>query len=71
MIQDLEEIMIGQLKHYKKVNGTLPKKLLYYRDGVSEGQFSQVSTHDYHFCSYVQWNDIHIRSMFLFLLLLN
>lgn len=44
MIEELQEIMVVQLKHYKKLNNNqLPRKILYYRDGVSEGQFTAVS----------------------------
>ena len=43
MIENLHEIMIEQLKHFKNVNKLLPRRILYYRDGVSEGQFRQVS----------------------------
>lgn len=43
MIIDLENILAEQLLFYKKTNGNLPAKIMYYRDGVSEGQFPQVS----------------------------
>lgn len=42
MIEDFENIIRDQLNFYKKKNGYLPTKLLYYRDGVSEGQFTEV-----------------------------
>lgn len=42
MIQDLENILFDQLDLYKQKNGKLPAKLMYYRDGVSDGQFGQV-----------------------------
>jgi eukaryotic translation initiation factor 2C len=42
MIEGLEEIMVEQLKHFRAKNRILPHRILYYRDGVSEGQFSQV-----------------------------
>ena len=44
MIEDLENILTDQLQFYKSKNGTLPKKIMYYRDGVSDGQFSAVSS---------------------------
>lgn len=43
MIQDLENILVEQLNLYKQRNGSLPEKLMYYRDGVSDGQFGQVN----------------------------
>lgn len=41
-IQEFQVIIEEQLKFYKKENKSLPTKLIYYRDGVSEGQFQQV-----------------------------
>jgi eukaryotic translation initiation factor 2C len=42
MIVDLQNILTEHLKFYKQKNGRLPGKIMYYRDGVSEGQFSEV-----------------------------
>lgn len=43
MIEDFKTIMKEHLEFYKKKNnGNLPQKILYYRDGVSEGQFDQI-----------------------------
>lgn len=43
MIHGLEAIMQTMLNNYKnKNNQQLPEMILYYRDGVSDGQFSQV-----------------------------
>lgn len=42
MIQDLETIVKYMLSYYKAQNNQLPETILYYRDGVSDGQFSQV-----------------------------
>lgn len=42
IIEDFKTIIKKQLEQYKKKNGVLPEKILYYRDGVSEGQFNQV-----------------------------
>lgn len=43
MIKDFKEIMMKQLKYYKEQNqGRLPTNILYYRDGVSEGQFKEL-----------------------------
>lgn len=44
MIQDLEEVMCRHLNHFRKMTGgRLPLRIMYYRDGVSEGQFNAVS----------------------------
>ncbi|KAG5871893.1 hypothetical protein JTB14_033125 [Gonioctena quinquepunctata] len=43
IIEDLEAITLEQLNYYKKMNnGLKPEKILFFRDGVSEGQFDQV-----------------------------
>lgn len=42
MIEDFKAIIFEHLKVYKEKNKTLPDKIFYYRDGVSEGQFDQV-----------------------------
>lgn len=42
MIIDLANVMKEQLEFYIKKNGHEPQKIIYYRDGVSEGQFQQV-----------------------------
>jgi eukaryotic translation initiation factor 2C len=39
MIEDLENILVEQLRFYGVKNKKLPGKIMYYRDGVSEGQF--------------------------------
>lgn len=40
---DFQSIMKEHLEYFRKKNGgVLPEKILYYRDGVSEGQFDQV-----------------------------
>ncbi|CAI2189936.1 18841_t:CDS:10, partial [Funneliformis geosporum] len=38
-IEKLEEMVIDLLKTYKAKNECLPNRILFYRDGVSEGQF--------------------------------
>lgn len=42
MIVDFEDIMVDHLKIYKERLRKLPDKIYVFRDGVSEGQFSQV-----------------------------
>ncbi|XP_031370648.1 protein argonaute-2 isoform X1 [Apis dorsata] len=42
IIQDLEEIMIIQLKYFYTTTRQKPQKLIFYRDGVSEGQLTQI-----------------------------
>lgn len=42
MIVDLANILTEQLKFYRAKNGNLPSKIMYYRDGVSDGQFAEV-----------------------------
>lgn len=42
IIADFKDIIKEKLRFYKEKNGHLPDKILYYRDGVSEGQFQQV-----------------------------
>ncbi|XP_043472206.1 protein argonaute-2-like isoform X2 [Leptopilina heterotoma] len=42
IIQNLEEIMGIQLRTFREKTGHQPKKIVFYRDGVSEGQFPQV-----------------------------
>ncbi|XP_025198780.1 protein argonaute-2-like [Melanaphis sacchari] len=42
IIQDLEDIVHIQLLKYKEKTKLVPKKIFYFRDGVSEGQFLQL-----------------------------
>ncbi|KAL4119321.1 hypothetical protein QTP88_012145 [Uroleucon formosanum] len=42
IIQDLEDIVHIQLLKYKDRTKIVPKKIFYFRDGVSEGQFLQL-----------------------------
>lgn len=44
MISDFDNILKEHLAFFEKKNKVLPKILLYFRDGVSEGQFQQVLT---------------------------
>ncbi|CAI2164293.1 15995_t:CDS:10 [Funneliformis geosporum] len=41
-IEDLEEMVSDLIKTFKNRNGCFPQKILFYRDGVSEGQFKKV-----------------------------
>lgn len=42
IIEDFKEIIKGHLRFFKEKNHAFPERILYYRDGVSEGQFDQV-----------------------------
>lgn len=42
MIIDFENIMIEKLNGFKALHKKLPSRILYFRDGVSEGQFKQL-----------------------------
>ncbi|XP_077513030.1 protein argonaute-3-like [Amblyomma americanum] len=42
IIQDMENVAKDLLRTYKEETGAEPEKIIFYRDGVSEGQFSQV-----------------------------
>ncbi|XP_049298718.1 protein argonaute-2 isoform X9 [Anopheles funestus] len=44
MIRDLENIVHRQLQLYEQYNKVLPERIMYYRDGVSDGQFSEILT---------------------------
>jgi eukaryotic translation initiation factor 2C len=46
MIEDMKEMMIERLQLYKKKNKALPQRVIFYRDGVSEGQFDLVLQHE-------------------------
>jgi hypothetical protein len=48
MVDDLTELMIERLRLWqRKHENQLPKKIIVFRDGVSEGQFSQVLNIEY------------------------
>lgn len=42
IIQDLEQIIRNQLIFFRNKTNLKPERLIFYRDGVSEGQFEQV-----------------------------
>jgi len=42
IIEDMESMCIDVLNQYKGATGKSPKRILFYRDGVSEGQFATV-----------------------------
>ena len=42
MVDGLEEMVLERLKLWEKKNKSLPKKIVIYRDGVSEGQYQRV-----------------------------
>ena len=43
---DLEAMAYELIDNYRKVTGKLPDRVIFYRDGVSEGQFDQVARHE-------------------------
>ncbi|KAL7752065.1 hypothetical protein RI367_002594 [Sorochytrium milnesiophthora] len=43
-IQDMESVTQRFLEDYRRRNGNLPQKILFYRDGVSDGQYERVRT---------------------------
>ncbi|KAG1734940.1 ribonuclease H-like domain-containing protein [Suillus paluster] len=45
MIDDLKEMMLERLRAYMKKSGSIPQRVIVYRDGVSEGQFDTVLEH--------------------------
>jgi eukaryotic translation initiation factor 2C len=42
MAQEMKAAMKFLLEEYRLKNGNLPEILVFYRDGVSEGQFAEV-----------------------------
>ena len=42
MIEGMKEMFMKILKEFRRITDKIPEKILYYRDGVSEGQFSEV-----------------------------
>ncbi|KAG8714786.1 hypothetical protein FRC09_017242 [Ceratobasidium sp. 395] len=46
MITDMTEIMIERLTAFRAKNIVLPSRILFFRSGVSEGQFSAVLNHE-------------------------
>lgn len=42
IIVDFQNIVAHHLRVFKEKNGNYPATILYYRDGVSEGQFDEV-----------------------------
>ena len=45
-IENLEEMVVELLKAFQNKNRRLPQRVLFYRDGVSEGQFKKVIEHE-------------------------
>lgn len=46
MISDLEEITVKALEGFRQKNKVFPKRIVFFRDGVSSGQFKQVLDHE-------------------------
>lgn len=47
MVENLKELMIERLRLFESRNHRLPKKVIMFRDGVSEGQFALVLNTEY------------------------
>jgi len=47
MIKKLDQMIIELLNNYQKCQKSLPQKIIFYRDGVSDGQFEQVIDNEY------------------------
>lgn len=47
MITDMESVISNQLQTFKNQTGKVPESIIYYRDGVSEGQYNQVLGEEY------------------------
>lgn len=47
VIQDFAEIMLEHLRFFQNKHKILPIRIIYYRDGVSEGQFQEVLNVEY------------------------
>lgn len=47
IIVDLEQIVKEQLHFFHKQTNQKPERIIFFRDGVSEGQFREVSTVHY------------------------
>lgn len=46
MIDELTEMMVERLMVFRERRKTLPKRIIIFRDGVSEGQFLTVLEHE-------------------------
>ena len=46
MIHDLDKMVLSLLETYYQKNGVYPHRIIFYRDGVSEGQFQLVLRHE-------------------------
>lgn len=46
IIQNLDDIIHKQLLKFKERTNSIPKRIFYFRDGVSEGQFLQLLEHE-------------------------
>jgi len=47
MIQKLDQMVKELLEYYQKCQKCLPQKIIFYRDGVSDGQFQHVIDNEY------------------------
>jgi eukaryotic translation initiation factor 2C len=49
LIEDLENMCMHVFEQFRKSVGKLPKRILFYRDGVSEGEFRAIITEELYF----------------------
>lgn len=47
MIMEFDEMLLELLSVYERKNNNLPDHIIFYRDGVSEGQFKSVLAHEH------------------------
>ena len=65
IITDMKEMVKGMMKAFYRTNhGVKPERILFYRDGVSEGQFQTVSVV---FCDVHNNNNIYLVCVLLYI----
>eukprot|EP01112_Ceratiomyxa_fruticulosa_P019629 TRINITY_DN6469_c0_g1_i1.p1 TRINITY_DN6469_c0_g1~~TRINITY_DN6469_c0_g1_i1.p1 ORF type:complete len:494 (-),score=68.98 TRINITY_DN6469_c0_g1_i1:257-1591(-) len=46
IVYDIDIMIVKSLEQYRKMNGALPSRILFYRDGVGEGMYDLVTVHE-------------------------
>lgn len=46
-ISQLQDMMEEHLRTFQKHNGEAPKRIIFFRDGVDEGQYKKVCEHEF------------------------